>query len=251
MTTRTDNLSGPYAPGNNVLAVIRRRRERGLVFPITGQVLGAVGIPEGNQPRTLAALRFLGLVDEEGNSTGLFDRINDARTEEYPQVLGEIIRGAYNPVFTMVDPSQDGDIALYDAFRQYHPEAQRQRMVALFRALCEEAEIIERGPRPRTSRSDQQRPPRAGAASASSKGRRSKGQPANSRTGEAQGMRNREAPGTVFGLTEDDIGLLGEADFDEIWRVLGKVAWARGQAKIKQSDSNQPDIEEPIDGPVS
>ena len=36
-------------------------------------------------------------------------------------------------------------------------------------------------------------------------------------------------------LTADDIGLLNQDDFDEVWRALGKVAWARGQAQSKEA----------------
>jgi hypothetical protein len=48
-----------------------------------------------------------------------------------------------------VDPSQDGDTAIDDAFRRYEPSNQRGKMVALFRGLCMEARIIQSKPRQR------------------------------------------------------------------------------------------------------
>jgi hypothetical protein len=85
-------------------------------------------------------------------------------SEEYPQQLAEIVRAAYLPVFTIVDPAADSDTALADAFRRYEPSAQRERMIALFRGLCHEAGIIPRESRAKTPaprRSPSQSAPKA------------------------------------------------------------------------------------------
>ena len=136
----------PYAPVHNVLRVIRHLRERGLPDPLSFQELERIGIPAGNAPRTLAALRFLGLVGDDGARTQAFDRLGRATTQEYPEVLAEIVRAAYQPVFTVVDPAEDTEIALHDAFRYYEPQRQRGRMVTLFLGLCQEANIVSGGP---------------------------------------------------------------------------------------------------------
>jgi len=142
----TESSFAPYAPTQGVLAVIRRFRERGLPDVLTLQSLQPLGIAAGNAPRVLAALRFLGLIDEDGRRTEIFNRLGQATTEQYPEQFAQIVRAAYAPVFTIVDPAVDSDIALADAFRQYQPQAQRDRMIALFRGLCREAEIVEGGP---------------------------------------------------------------------------------------------------------
>ena len=134
----------PYAPAKNVLDVITRRRNRGLPDQITIQVLQSVGVPIGNGPRTLQALRFLGLMRDDGSHTDAFDNLARASESEYPAMLAEVVRKAYDAVFTIVDPKSDGTIAVTDAFRQYRPEAQRQKMVTLFMGLCEVAEITDR-----------------------------------------------------------------------------------------------------------
>lgn len=141
----TDPNYAPYAPFKNVQAVMSRYRERGLPEPLTAAEIERLGISGGMAPRTLRALRFLGLIDEGGNRLEPFERLKRATTEEYPQQLAEIVRAAYLPVFQIVDPAQDSDTALADAFRRFEPSAQRDKMITLFRGLIEAAEIVPRG----------------------------------------------------------------------------------------------------------
>jgi hypothetical protein len=136
--------NAPYAPHRSVQQVLTRYRERGLPNPLTSSQLETIGVPASMAPRTLAALRFLGLIDEGGNRLEPFERLRRASTEEYPEQLAEIVRAAYLPVFTIVNPAEDSDGAISDAFRQFEPQAQRDKMVALFRGLCHDAGIISR-----------------------------------------------------------------------------------------------------------
>ncbi|MDE2939714.1 MAG: DUF5343 domain-containing protein [Chloroflexota bacterium] len=138
MTQLTDHFA-PYAPVSNVTDAITRRRDRGLPSPVTNEVLESIGIPPGNSSRTLQALRFLGLIDDENMQTDAMERIARASSSEYEQVLASIVRNAYGSVFTIVDPTQDDETAVNDAFRQFTPPAQRERMVTLFLGLCREA----------------------------------------------------------------------------------------------------------------
>ena len=147
--------AAPYAPTSNVLEVIRRFRERGLPDTLSLQELERIGVPAGNAARTLATLRFLSLVDEDGRRTEAFERLGRAATGDYSTVLAEVVREAYRAIFTVVDPAKDSDIDLSDAFRHFAPQAQRERMISLFLGLCREAGIVEGGPperRPRRRR---------------------------------------------------------------------------------------------------
>ena len=133
----------PYAAVRNVMEVITRKRDRGLPNPLTTRALESISIPPGNISRTLQAIRFLGLMEDDGSQIELFDRLARAGEQggEYRELLGEIIRKAYYGVFAIVDPAQDKDMAIHDAFRQFGPEAQRDRMVAFFLGMCERAGI--------------------------------------------------------------------------------------------------------------
>lgn len=147
MATNTGKLA-PYAPLANVVGLIRRRREKGLPEFLSADKLIQMSIPEGNVSRTLQALRFLNLIDEEGRQLPLFNRLALAKANEYPDVLAEVIRAAYRDVFTIIgdNPQNVTDPELTDAFRVYQPEAQRSRMIILFRGLCQEAGLIAGGP---------------------------------------------------------------------------------------------------------
>lgn len=131
----------PYAGPSTVISLLRKFRESGLPWPMTAESLTHVGVSEGNSPRTVAAFKFLGLVDEDGQRTALMDGLGKASTEEYPEALAEIVKSAYAYVFSIHDPSTASEIQLADAFRHYSPEKQRNRMVTLFVALCKESNI--------------------------------------------------------------------------------------------------------------
>lgn len=135
------NQFAPYAPAENVLRVITRYRDRGLPEPINTQTLESIGIPSGNTSRTLQSLRFLKLIADDGSRTADFERLKRASSDEYTDVLGEIVRSAYSRVFDIVDPARDDIQMVHDAFRHYDPSAQRTRMVSLFLGLCREANL--------------------------------------------------------------------------------------------------------------
>ncbi len=141
MITDTEKFA-PYAPSPSVLSVIRRLRERSLPDPLTAQELTRMSISEGLTNRTLRALSFLGLIDEEGHRTPTFERLGKASSNEYPELLGEVIKEAYKEVFTIIDPADATDIEIDNAFRLYEPRAQRGRMITLFRGLCQEAGLM-------------------------------------------------------------------------------------------------------------
>jgi hypothetical protein len=136
----------PYASAVNVLTAIRKLRERGWPDPLTAQDLVRMGNPEGSATRTFVALRFLGLIDGEGQTTERREALRRAPSEEYAEALSRVVREAYAPVFQYVDPATASVDNLNDAFRGYEPQAQRENMVNLFTALCREAGLMPGGP---------------------------------------------------------------------------------------------------------
>jgi hypothetical protein len=84
----------------------------------------------------------LGLVDDEGHITDTFKRLKQARTDEYPATLAEVLHSTYHSVFNVVDPAEDEMTRIEDAFRLFEPSRQRGRMVTLFLGLCHEAGLV-------------------------------------------------------------------------------------------------------------
>lgn len=122
----------PYASPQSIIEIIERHRSRGLPSPVTAEVLGRAGIPDSLVPRTLQALLSLDLIDEVGNVTETFENIRLAPEAEYRDRLLGWLNAAYADVLSYVDPANDDEIKIRDAFRSYKPTGQQSRMVTLF-----------------------------------------------------------------------------------------------------------------------
>jgi hypothetical protein len=132
----------PYAPPQTVLTLIRTYRSRGLQTPFSPDVLQRAGVPGTLTTRVTQALKLLDLIDESNNPTTEFEALRRAGDAEFPERLAALIRSAYAEVFKFVDPAQDGEQRVRDAFRAFEPLGQLTRMVTLFLALCEAAGIV-------------------------------------------------------------------------------------------------------------
>ena len=132
----TSDRPGPYAPPSAILEVINRRRDRGLTAPINAEVLARAGVSQSLIPRTLQSLETLDLIDSDGQPTATFEALRLAPTPELQKRLQEWLKSAYADVFSFVDPSQDDEVKITDAFRPYQPAGMQRRMVILFRDLC-------------------------------------------------------------------------------------------------------------------
>jgi hypothetical protein len=125
-----------------MLEIINRRRNRGLTAPINADVLGRASISPSLIPRTLQALQTLDLINEAGEPTPVFENLRLSPEAEFKERLGEWLKGAYAEVFSFVDPSQDDEIKIKDAFRSYNPVSQQPRMITLFKGLCSAAGLM-------------------------------------------------------------------------------------------------------------
>jgi len=103
-------------------------------------------------PRSLAALRQLELIDDDGNATEILDSFKLGSEAEYKERLAEHLREVYGDVFDVIgDPAAASSEQVETAFRGFEPHGQRPRMVVLFLSLCQEAGLVEDVVRARSS----------------------------------------------------------------------------------------------------
>jgi hypothetical protein len=143
MTKFSENFA-PYASIGNMLILLGRIRKGWVpTSPVDGGELQRVGITKSTANRTIAALQYLGLVNDENRPTDTWKAIATSTTNDYPKVLEGILRNAYPSIFQLYpNPAEATDIEIGDAFKKSEPLNQRDRMVALFRGLCQEAGLI-------------------------------------------------------------------------------------------------------------
>jgi Family of unknown function (DUF5343) len=231
MYSDTEARQRPYAPPANVIAVLKRARSRNLPERIDNDFLRLAEVPEPSHGRVTVALRFLGLIDEGRRPTDTLKALAAARDEEYVNLLSTAIRDAYKEDFDRIDPAEDSHTKIVDAFKPYQPRSQTDRMVMLFLGLCREAGIpVSEAPRerkmrgtsgPRSTRSSSRTAERASAAPATPRREVTPPPPAPT--------------GLLFGVTDDDIALLGDEQFEQVWAALGVVARTRAQAHHQQA----------------
>jgi hypothetical protein len=136
-----------------VIELIQRHRSRGLPSPVDADVLARAGISPSLIPRTLQSMIGLDLITEKGELTPLFEGIRKAPEAEYKQHVLQWLNTTYADVLAFADPATDDETKIRDAFRQYKPYGQQERMVTLFLKLYAHAGVATKpaiNPPPRT-----------------------------------------------------------------------------------------------------
>lgn len=133
----------PYTSIGNMLVLLGRIRKGWTPSSIDGGEMARAGITSGNANRTITTLQFLGLIDEDNNTTSTWKAIATSTTNDYPKVLEGVLRNAYSFIFEIhPNPAEATDVDIANAFAKSEPLNQRTRMVSLFRGLCQEAGLI-------------------------------------------------------------------------------------------------------------
>ena len=139
------NGSAPYAPAPAVTTVIERARNGNLPTPVDSGVLERIGVSESLTRRTVAALKLLELIDDDGQPTPTLEKLRIAKSDEYQSVTADWLRYVYSEIFGIVNPAKASYSDVEDAFRGHTPTGQRVRMVSLFIGLCDFAGLLPEG----------------------------------------------------------------------------------------------------------
>ncbi|HEY8768713.1 MAG TPA: DUF5343 domain-containing protein [Dehalococcoidia bacterium] len=219
----------PYGATANILAIIERARTRNLPELVGADFFALADIPEIVYGRVRQGLEFLQLVHEDGRPTDKLQSLAKAPDSEYQQLLATCIREAYREDFARIDPEQELQGKIIEAFRRYQPRSQTSRMVMLFLGLCRAAGIpVADAPRERKM----QVRPTNGRGKRSTVGS-AEPNPTRPLGGSIRDTleRQRDTQSTLFAITEADIASLEQTEFDTLWEALGKVARARARQK--------------------
>lgn len=98
------------------------------------------GVSEGNVFSLMSALKFLGLVDNEGKPTPAFSSLQ-VMGEEFVSNLREVVNTAYADLFTRLDVSRDSREHIRNFFSRNYSPSQSDKATVLFLDLCKEAGI--------------------------------------------------------------------------------------------------------------
>ena len=91
----------PYGPASGMIQAIQLFRKE--VPPrVDGEYLRRVGIAPGNEYKVIGALRYLGLIDEDGRPTEK-TRLLRARGSTFVMALQEIVKEAYRDLFSYLE----------------------------------------------------------------------------------------------------------------------------------------------------
>jgi hypothetical protein len=225
MATNTGTRNTPFGPPATILQVIRHYHQREVPETLTMTHLTQIGVKDSVMRLVRHSLVFLNLIREDGTTTDNFKAIRYATDEERTKVFRDLVTEAYRDIFAVVNPEQATRGQLFNAFRPYSPASQHDRMITLFLALCQEAGYaIPQAPRQASIQNPRPRPATSPPAKQTPK---TGGAPPNPQ------HRVTVDNALLFGVSESDIGNLSEADFNEVWAALGKVARARARAQEK------------------
>lgn len=168
-----DNFA-PYGAPENVMRILERVRRNGLPTNrrIGRDYLIALGIGDGMLNRTLRSIEFLGFINDNGSPTDRLERFIVASDDEWPAILEEALREAYDPIFRVVDPTTATRSQVLTAFRPMQPNGQWNRMATLFLGLCTAAGMNVHDAPPQRSGKDGPPAPRERAADGRGKARR-------------------------------------------------------------------------------
>lgn len=137
---RTTGRSAPYVPAATLSNFFDHVRWVSTPKKVDSGLLLDYGMPKGNIGALVSALKFFGLVQDNGTPTPAFKMIQTGG-DEFRANLEEIVRRAYADVFSRLDPSRDSREKIRNYFARNYSPAISNKATILFLDLCKEAGI--------------------------------------------------------------------------------------------------------------
>lgn len=141
MVKRKDaKRNAPYVAAKALNSFFERIKFVSTPEKIDSGLLLDYGIPKGNVFALISAIKFLGLVDEEGIPTPAFKSLQ-VTGEEFITALKKIIYDAYSDLFSKLDISKDSRDHIRNYFARNYSNAKAGDSANIFLSLCRMAQI--------------------------------------------------------------------------------------------------------------
>jgi len=134
-------LTLPYGPTKGMIHALQLMR-KSTPPRIDGNYLRLNKVAPGNEYKVIGALRFLGIIDDEGKPTEK-SRLLKTKGDTFSKSLQEIVRSAYRDVFQMMNGGQCSHEDIYNHFITFHALGTEMaaKTTRFFIQLCQLAEI--------------------------------------------------------------------------------------------------------------
>lgn len=132
----TNKIAYPYARLTGMKEILAFVQEPGWKPPkIDANLMKKLAIAKGKEREAVNTLLFLGIIDEKGVPTSIFDELKS----EFRPTLARVVREKYSDIFTLIPLRMANQQRLVNFFETAVDTAEYQAM--LFVWLCEQAGI--------------------------------------------------------------------------------------------------------------
>ncbi len=139
--TNGQGLTLPYGPTRGMLQALHLMR-KSTPSKVDGNLLRLKQIAPGNEYKVVGALKFLGIIDDEGRPTEK-SRLLKTKGDTFTSALGTIIRGAYKNLFQALNGGGYSVEDIYNHFisEEYLTPEMATKTTRFFVQLCQLAGI--------------------------------------------------------------------------------------------------------------
>lgn len=146
----TKRRLAPYVPVTTLRTFLERIRWVTTPKKVNKKLLDDYGISKPNQSALLSALKFLGLIENDGSPTSDFRRLQSSGGE-FRSSLEDVVRRSYSDLFVRFDVSRDDRESVANYFATHYSPATAKKATILFLDLCREIGIFAEGRERETS----------------------------------------------------------------------------------------------------
>jgi hypothetical protein len=132
-----DKKRPPYTSAADLNRLFERMRTIGDPGTIDSKWVTSFNLASSQPEGVVAALKWLGVIEKDGSSTGVWNEIRASKAE----TLKRLMETAYADIFSRVDVEEASREDLEGAFISAYDSGSTAKLIKCFLALCEHAGI--------------------------------------------------------------------------------------------------------------